>query len=67
MSLTQLKDFGNETFGQFFSASFVYLVLSKTFPARETFMEEPVMPDNFTSTKMIDQQFPSGDEEKVGL
>jgi len=51
----------------FFSASIVYLLLSKAFPARETFMEEPVMPDNFTSTKLEDQQFPSRDEEKVGF
>jgi len=51
----------------FFSASFVYLVLSKAFPARETFMEEPVMPDDFTNTKLIDQQFASRNEEKVGF
>lgn len=30
-------------------------------------MEEPVMPDDFTNTKVIDQQFPSRDEEKVGF
>ena len=30
-------------------------------------MEEPVMPDNFTPTKLIDQQFPGRDEEKVGF
>ena len=28
-------------------------------------MEEPVMPDNFTNTKLIDQQFLSREEEKV--
>ena len=35
-------------------------------------MEEAVMPDDFTNTKLIDQQFPSRDEpdepdEKVDL
>jgi len=51
----------------FFSASIVYLVLSKAFPAQETFMDEPVMPDNFTSTKLVDQQSPSRDEAIVGF
>jgi len=45
----------------FFSASVIYLGLSKIFPAQETFMEEPVLADNFTST----DQLPSHDEEKV--
>lgn len=30
-------------------------------------MEEPVMPDDFANTKLIDQQFPSREEEKVGV
>ena len=50
---------------QFFSASAVYLVLSKVFPAYETFLEEAILGDDFgLNTPTEESPAPSGEDEK---
>ena len=55
---------------QFFSASTVYLVLSKAFPAHETFLEEAILGDDFGSKTPTEESLAqnAGDEkEKVNV
>ena len=50
---------------QFFSASAVYLVLSKAFPAHETFLEEAILGDDFgLNTPTEESPAPSAGDEK---
>jgi nucleobase:cation symporter-1, NCS1 family len=53
---------------QFFSASAVYLVLSKAFPAHETFLAEAVLGDDFgLNTPTEESSAPSEGDEKENV
>ena len=53
---------------QFFSASAVYLVLSKVFPAHETFLAEAILGDDFgLNTPTEESSTPSAGDEKVKI
>lgn len=50
-------------FLQFFSAGGVYLILSKTFPAQETFMDMAILVENDTGNAST-EEFSSTDADK---